>query len=240
MPVSISRRSLPRSASRQLVPMRMRLSSSGGFSFPQSVRGTTPNMAPPSRRNSPSATRVSSRSPSSIRPGSLSEDLPPCPPSAIPFRCPLRGARNDAENPLPSGRRRSLPPPGAVPPVAPVAETRARRRASSRRAHPGAGHGRPGLDREPAREPLLVGRRPLDLLRTGEGGDRPPAQGPLPGRPGDRQDGSGRARPARQGGCAGGAQPGADAQGLSGQRRRLRQGPQDGRRAPDHPYGGGG
>src|SRR6185369_9744469 len=71
MPVSISSRSSPRATSRQLVPMRIRLRSSAGFSFSHSTRGTTPNMAPPSRRNSPSLTTVRVRSPSFMA-GSIS------------------------------------------------------------------------------------------------------------------------------------------------------------------------
>ena len=46
--------------------MRMRFWESGGFACSQRVRGTTPNIAPPSRRNSPSLTSVSLSSPSSI------------------------------------------------------------------------------------------------------------------------------------------------------------------------------
>ena len=43
---------------------RMRLRSSGGACFAHSGFGTTPNIAPPSRRKKPSQSEISSRSPS--------------------------------------------------------------------------------------------------------------------------------------------------------------------------------
>ena len=71
--------------------MRMRFCSSGGASFSQSVRGTTPNMAPPSRRNSPSLTTVSSKSPSSIAAEVYLEKPSPPGPLSRPLPSPLTG-----------------------------------------------------------------------------------------------------------------------------------------------------
>ena len=56
MPVSIRMRSPCPSMNRQFMFMRMRFCSSGGQAFDQRLRGTTPNIAPPSRRNSQSET----------------------------------------------------------------------------------------------------------------------------------------------------------------------------------------
>ena len=53
----------PRTSSGRM-PSGMRLRSSGGSRFSHSVRGTTPNIAPPSRRRNPSDRVMSSRSPS--------------------------------------------------------------------------------------------------------------------------------------------------------------------------------
>lgn len=56
MPVSINIRSAPVSMNTQFMFILMRFCSSGGQTFDHSVRGTTPNIAPPSRRNSVSGT----------------------------------------------------------------------------------------------------------------------------------------------------------------------------------------
>src|SRR5437764_5417110 len=54
MPVSIRIFSPAPSMKRQFIFMRMRFCSSGGATFAHRLRGTTPNIAPPSSRNSQS------------------------------------------------------------------------------------------------------------------------------------------------------------------------------------------
>src|SRR6476661_941395 len=103
MPVSISRSSLPRSTSRQLVPIRMRFRASGGFACSQRVRGTTPNMAPPSRRNSPSLTSVSLSSPSSIGAEVYPKSFPPV---LVRYSLPLSNAFSRKPRMMPTHRSR--------------------------------------------------------------------------------------------------------------------------------------
>src|SRR4051812_2058121 len=66
LPVSISTRWPRPSTSRQLVAYSQRLSSSQEASLDQMVLGTTPCMAPPSRRKLPPFTSVRVRSPKRI------------------------------------------------------------------------------------------------------------------------------------------------------------------------------
>src|SRR5258706_15518126 len=63
MPVSMRTFAFGVFRSRQFVVMRMRFFSSAGVFFSQRTFGTTPNMAPPSRRKRPSGTMCRSKAP---------------------------------------------------------------------------------------------------------------------------------------------------------------------------------